>query len=173
MSRCGVVVRLKLKLIRGRRTAVFLLAFAATTVVGCTATEVGVSRNELPRSVPSVAPGSELSAALSAYEKGNFGYSAKYFEMAAEKSPRNMTACLGMAASYDWLYRFDLADQAYSTCNRIEGNSFSYHNNKGFSYLLRGDYDKASASFNRAKQIRPNDPVVETNLKVLRDAASN
>lgn len=153
------------------------LAFGAlmaglATLAGCGATGVEASRNAIPRSVPDVPSGAELATAMTAFESGNFGYAAKYFEMAARRSPRDMQACLGMAASYDWLYRFDLADRAYGTCRRIGKDAFSYHNNMGFSYLLRGDYGRASVSFARAREIRPNDPVVETNLRILRDAAS-
>lgn len=149
-----------------------VLTAGLATIAGCGSTAIEASRNAIPRSVPNVPPGAELSTAMTAFESGNFGYSAKYFEMAAKKSPQDMTACLGMAASYDWLYRFDLSDRAYGTCRKIAKDAFSYHNNIGFSYLLRGDYGKASVSFARAREIRPNDPVVETNLRILRDAAS-
>ncbi|WP_370160914.1 tetratricopeptide repeat protein [Limimaricola soesokkakensis] len=143
-----------------------------TAIAGCEPTTIEVSRNAIPQSVPSVPPGAELSTAMTAFESGNFGYSAKYFEMAAKKSPQDVTACLGLAASYDWLYRFDLSQRAYDTCGKIAKETFSYHNNLGFSYLLRGDYGKASVSFARARELRPADPVVETNLRILRDATS-
>ena len=152
--------------------ALVVLTTGLATVAGCGSTAIEASRNAIPRSVPNVPPGAELSTAMTAFESGNFGYSAKYFEMAAKRSPQDMTACLGMAASYDWLYRFDLADRAYGTCRKIAKDTFSYHNNIGFSYLLRGDYGKASVSFARARQLQPDDPVVETNLRILRDAAS-
>ena len=157
---------------RHRTAALFVLMAGLGTVAGCGATAVGASRNAIPQSVPPVPPGTELATAMTAFESGNFGYSAKYFEMAVEQSPQDMSACLGMAASYDWLYRFDLSDRAYVTCSEIAEDSFSYHNNLGFSYLLRGDYGNASVSFARASQLRPGDPLVATNLRILRDAAS-
>lgn len=152
--------------------AVVVLTAGLATIAGCGSTAIEASRNAIPQSVPDVPAGAELSTAMTAFESGNFGYSAKYFEMAAKRSPQDMTACLGMAASYDWLYRFDLADRAYGTCHKIAKDAFSYHNNIGFSYLLRGDYGKASVSFAQARQLQPGDPVVETNLRILRDAAS-
>ena len=91
-----------------------------------------------PASVPSVPVGAELSTARTAFEAGNFGYAARYFELAAEASPESIDACLGLAASYDWLYRFDLSDRAYETCRETGEDAYIYHNNVGFSQLLRG-----------------------------------
>ncbi len=155
-----------------RRISLFVITTVLASTAGCGTTAVTDSRNSIPSNVPEVPSGAELSTAMTAFESGNFGFSAKYFEMAAKKSPNDMTACLGMAASYDWLYRFDLADRAYGKCSKIGKDNFTYHNNVGFSYLLRGDYGKASVSFARAKQLRPGDPTAENNLRILRDAAS-
>lgn len=157
---------------KSRTLVLVIMTAGLTTVLGCGSTAIEASRNAIPRTVPEVPPGAELSTAITAFESGNFGYSAKYFEMASERAPGDVTACLGMAASYDWLYRFELADDAYGTCSKIAKDSFSYHNNLGFSYLLRGDYGKASVSFAKANQLKPNEAVIETNLRILRDATS-
>ena len=149
-----------------------LLAGAVVTIGGCNANRVNTSRNSLPAEVPSVPAGAELATAKTAFETGNFGYAARYFEMAAESSPESMEACLGLAASYDWLYRFDLSDRIYGICRETGGETFSYHNNLGFSHLLRGEYGKASVSFARANALKPGDPVVRTNLRILRDVSS-
>ncbi|PZX13122.1 hypothetical protein LX81_03350 [Palleronia aestuarii] len=157
---------------KARRLALVMLLAGLGTVAGCGSTGIEASRNAIPRSVPAVPAGTELATARTAFDSGSFGYSAKYYEMAAKSDPASMEACLGMAASYDWLYRFDEADKAYARCSKIASDTFQYHNNMGFSYLLRGDYGKASVSFTRARSIRPADPVVNTNLRILRDAAS-
>ncbi|WP_299364506.1 hypothetical protein [uncultured Paracoccus sp.] len=83
-----------------------------------------------------------------------------------------MEACLGLAGSYDWLYRFELADQTYASCRKIGGETFAYHNNVGFSYLLRGDYGRASVSLAQARRLQPGHPVIENNLRILRNASS-
>lgn len=155
-----------------RSLAWIAVTAASATLAGCSTTAPEASRNAIPRDVPAVPAGAELSTAVTAFESGNFGYSARYFKMAAERAPQDMQACLGLAASYDWLYRFDLADRAYADCAEIGQDAFSYHNNLGFSYLLRGEYGKASVSFARARALRPGDPVVQTNLRILRDATS-
>ena len=158
--------------IASRAWGLAVLTAALATIGGCSSTAIEASRNVLPAEVPSVPAGTELATAKTAFETGNFGYAARYFEMAAESSPENMEACLGLAASYDWLYRFDLSDRTYATCRTIDGETFSYHNNVGFSHILRGEYGKASVSFARANALRPDHPVVETNLRVLRDVSS-
>jgi len=50
---------------------------------------------------------------LENFNRGNFGISQRYFKDAVEKAPKDVTAWIGLAASYDRLRRFDLADQAY------------------------------------------------------------
>ena len=137
--------------------------------MGCDSTSMEATRLSLPTDVPEVPAGAELRAARSAFEAGNFGYAARYFEQVEGDAE----ACLGLAASYDWLYRFDLADRAYERCAEIGGETFAYENNRGFSYLLRGESGKAAARFARAMAIRPDDPTVRTNLRILGDAASD
>ena len=144
----------------------------AATLAACSSTDVGASRNALPSVVPSVPAGTEFATARTAFETGNFGYAARYFEMAAEDAPGSMEACLGLAASYDWLYRFDLAKEAYGDCRKIDGDDFAYYNNIGFSHLLRGEFGQAAVAFARAESLRPGHPVVRTNLRILRDVAS-
>ena len=155
-----------------RAWALAVMMAALGIVGGCSQTAIEASRNVLPAEVPTVPAGTEFATARTAFETGNFGYAARYFEMAAEDSPENMEACLGLAASYDWLYRFDLSDRAYGTCREIDGEAFAFHNNRGFSHLLRGEYGKASVSFGRANVLKPGHPVVKTNLRILRDVAS-
>src|SRR5262245_43789272 len=46
------------------------------------------------------------------FGRGSYGLAERYFRDAVEKAPRDATAWVGLAASYDRLRRFDLADQA-------------------------------------------------------------
>ena len=57
------------------------------------------------------------------FYEGNFGLAQQYFQDAVEKSPSDVTAWIGLAASYDRLGRFDLADQAYGAAAKLEGSS--------------------------------------------------
>lgn len=154
---------------RGR---VLTLMMAIAFAVSCSPTSVSAPRQTIPANVPTVPAGTELSTAKTSFESGNFGFAARYFDMALKASPNNMEACLGLAGSYDWLYRFDLADRTYANCRKIGGETFAYHNNIGFSYFLRGDHGRASVSLAQAQRLRPGHPIIETNLRILRDASS-
>ena len=48
-----------------------------------------------------------LKLALEHFNRGSFGLAAKYFEDAVTKAPRDATAWIGLAASYDRIGRFD------------------------------------------------------------------
>lgn len=73
----------------------------------------------------------------------------------------------GLAASYDQLRRFDLADRAYGQVAKIAGESAVLHNNRGYSYLLRGEKAKARAEFARAQRLDPNNAFIRANADGL------
>src|SRR5262249_10814437 len=47
------------------------------------------------------------------FRSGNYGSAEEKFRKAVEVTPKDAEAWLGLAASYDQLRRFDLADKAY------------------------------------------------------------
>jgi len=63
------------------------------------------------------------------FRNNNFGLAEKSFRSAAEKHPRDAEAWVGLAASYDRLHRFDLADRAYQEAIRIVGPTPEILNN--------------------------------------------
>jgi tetratricopeptide (TPR) repeat protein len=63
----------------------------------------------------------------------------KYYRRAVEATRQNGSAWIGLAAAYDRLGRFDLADVAYRRAVRLEGENYIILNNRGYSCLLRGD----------------------------------
>ena len=85
----------------------------------------------------------DLSMAKQYFRDGNFGLAERYFRRAAEIGPRDAEAWLGLAASYDRLKRFDLADRAYAQLLHITGPTAVVLNNIGYSYILRGEYGRA------------------------------
>ncbi len=101
------------------------------------------------------------------YRTGNFGLAEKHFRAAAESQPRNPEAWLGLAASYDELRRFDLADRAYAQAIRIAGQQVAIINNQGYSYILRGDYKRAREKLLLASVQAPDNPHVQANLQLL------
>ena len=104
------------------------------------------------------------------FYEGNFGLSQQYFQDAVEKSPSDVTAWIGLAASYDRLGRFDLADQAYGAAAKLEGSTVRLLNNEGYSYMLRGDLKTARAKFQSAVRLDPNNQTTLNNIKLLDDS---
>ena len=101
------------------------------------------------------------------FYEGNFGLAQQYFQNAVEKSPNDVTAWIGLAASYDRLGRFDLADRAYAAAAKLEGETPRLLNNEGYSYMLRGDLKAAQAKFQRALRLDPNNETTLNNIKLL------
>jgi tetratricopeptide (TPR) repeat protein len=108
-----------------------------------------------------------LKLGLEYFKKGSYGIANRYFRDAVEKAPEDAEAWIGLAASYDRLRRFDLADQAYATAIKLTGETVQILNDRGYSYLLRGDLGKARAKFLKAYQLDPTNPTVINNIQLL------
>lgn len=119
-------------------------------------------------------------AALSSDELGRLGRrdlsagfpgkAERYFRAAVEKNGEDPAAWLGLAAAYDNLARYDLADRAYEQVLRLQGETAGNLNNRGYSALLRGDTRRALALFKRAQALEPQNAVVANNILLLRSA---
>ena len=101
------------------------------------------------------------------FNRGNFGTAERYFRDAVEKAPKDVTAWIGLAASYDRVGRFDLADRAYVQAIRLAGETTEILNNQGYSYMLRGDLVAARKKFMKAYEREPNNPTIVNNLRLL------
>ena len=117
-------------------------------------------------------PHDDLQLGKRYFRNNNFGLAEKSFRTAVEKHPRDADAWVGLAASYDRLRRFDLADRAYQEAVRIVGRTPEVLNNMGFSYLLRGDYARARKTFREAHAKDPANPYIEANMQLLEESAS-
>ena len=115
-------------------------------------------------------PNDELNLGKKHYRANNFGLAEKHFRLAVEKHPRDAEAWLGLAASYDRLRRFDLADRAYSQAIGILGPTVEILNNQGYSYMLRGDYKRAHAALAAAQRKDPASKYVQNNLRLLEES---
>jgi Flp pilus assembly protein TadD len=101
------------------------------------------------------------------FYEGNFGLAQQYFQDAVERMPRDEFAWIGLAASYDRLGRFDLADRSYAAAVKLAGYTPSILNNEGYSYMLRGDLIKARAKFDAALRLDPTNATAINNLALL------
>ncbi len=108
-----------------------------------------------------------LKLGLEYFNKGAYGIANRYFRDAVEKAPNDAEAWTGLAASSDRLRRFDLADQAYTQAIKLTGETVQILNDRGYSYLLRGDLTKARAKFRQAYRLDPTNPTIINNLQLL------
>jgi Flp pilus assembly protein TadD len=109
----------------------------------------------------------DLSLGKKQYAAGNFGLAERYFRRAAEQHPRDAEAWVGLAAAYDRLRRFDFADRAYNQAAAIIGPTAELLNNRGYSYMLRGDYTRARTTLLAAAAKDPKNQFVKNNLELL------
>lgn len=112
-------------------------------------------------------PQDDLNLGRKYFRSANFGLAEKHFRRAVELHPRDAEAWVGLAASYDRLKRFELADRAYSQAANIIGETPDIMNNRGFSYILRGDYRRARRTLEAALKRAPENPYIRNNLALL------
>jgi Flp pilus assembly protein TadD len=115
-------------------------------------------------------PHDDLRLAKKYFRSNNYGLAEKAFRTAVEQHPRDAEAWIGLAASYDRLHRFDLADRAYQQAVRIVGPTVEILNNQGFSYMLRGDYARAHKKLEEAEAKDPGNPYVAANIRLLEES---
>ena len=112
-------------------------------------------------------PSDDLANGKKQYRAANFRLAERYFRRAVEIHPRDAEAWLGLAAAYDRLRRFDLADRAYDQVVAIIGPTPEVLNNRGYSYMLRGDYPHARTTLLAAAAKDPRNPYIKNNLELL------
>jgi Flp pilus assembly protein TadD len=112
----------------------------------------------------------DLSLGKQHYRTGSYGLAEKYFRRAVETHATDAEAWLGLAAAYDRLRRFDLADRAYAQAIRIAGPTVEIVNNQGYSLMLRGKYREAAAKFAQAATKAPENQYVKNNIRLLAEA---
>jgi Flp pilus assembly protein TadD len=97
----------------------------------------------------------------------NYGLAEMHFRRAVEANPGDAEGWLGLAASYDQLKRWTLADRAYGEALKLTGPTPAFLNNRGYSYLLRGDVRRASEDLSLAAAKEPDNEQIQNNLKAL------
>ncbi len=115
-------------------------------------------------------PNDDLAIGKKYYRQGSYGLAERHFRKAVELHPRDAESWLGLAAAYDQLRRFDLADRAYAQVVKMIGETPEVMNNIGFSYILRNDYRRAHATLLAARAKAPDNPHILANLKMLEQA---
>jgi Flp pilus assembly protein TadD len=103
------------------------------------------------------------------YRDGDYGLAENSFREAIEQDHNNAEAWLGLAASYDRLKRFDLADRAYDVVVKLVGYTPAVLNNLGYHQLLRGNRDAAEKNLAAARNADPENPFIRNNLLLMGD----
>jgi Flp pilus assembly protein TadD len=157
------------------------LIIAAAALGACTATKQAEGAADLElttASVPAAAASNpdagkpldevkdDLALGKEHYRATNYGLAELHFRRATE-AHGNAEAWLGLAAAYDQLRRFELADRAYQHAFKLTGPTPEVLNNRGYSYLLRGDIRRASQDLSAAAAGAPENERIRNNLKAL------
>ena len=72
------------------------------------------------------------------FARGEYGLAEQNFREATEKTPQDAASWIALAACYDRLRRFDLADRAYETAIKLSGEDTADSEQSGlFLYVAR------------------------------------
>ena len=141
------------------------LAFIAVTLTGCALPNL----DQAPAFGQPQRTEEDLKQGQMHFARGQFGLSEKYFRSAVERYPKDPEAWLGLAASYDQLARFKLADQSYERAKSLIGETPILLNNLGYSRMLRGDLGQSKRYLQRAQQQAPLDIRITSNIRELNE----
>lgn len=143
----------------------------AVVLVGCVKDRKGIVFADATASLPRASrldPAQEnLVKAQEHFRNENYGLAENLYRKAIEQNPHNGDAWVGLAASYDRLRRFELAERAYGVVVKKVGYTINVHNNLGYHHYLRGNLAKARKHFDAAHEIDPTNPYVLNNLKLI------
>lgn len=154
-------------------TRLLLAAILAAGLAGCESLEAVDGEDDLTASITdtsSFGTAPELvwiEKAKENYKNGNYGLSERYYRRAIEERHNNAEAWLGLAASYDRLKRFDLAERAYDQLIQIAGHTPTVLNNLAYHHMLRGDFKTARLTLMKASEKDPGNRYVKRNLQLL------
>jgi Flp pilus assembly protein TadD len=143
-----------------------LLLAACQTLPGA-----DVAATATPQTPPADEIRDDLGLGKLHFRNGNFGLAELHFRRAVEDKPALAEGWVGLAASYDQLKRWDLADRAYGEVLRLTGPTPAFLNNRGYSYFLRGDIRRASLDLSAAAARDPGDERIQNNLRALDERA--
>jgi Tfp pilus assembly protein PilF len=158
------------RFVRAGAAAIVALALAGCQPIATPTPVPNAVTGENPADVKYYPSDEPVKLGIQRFTEGNFGLAQHYFQDAVEKTPKDATAWVGLAASYDRLGRFDLADRSYAAAVKLVGHTPAILNNEGYSYMLRGDLGKARAKFDAALRLDPGNATAINNLALLNES---
>lgn len=133
-----------------------LLAGVALVASGCTADwSNGETANYKWTQNPPVQAGAQAPYALGKkqFAKGLYGMALKNLRVALVREPKSIDRLNAVAATYDKLGRFDLAERYYARALGVDPNSVQTLNNIGYSFLMQEDYVSARYYLDQAAKV--------------------
>ena len=121
----------------------------------------------VPKGLLGKDPNDDLSLGKKHFRAANFGLAERHFRRAVELHPRDLEAWVGLAASYDRLRRFDLADRAYDQAMKIAGPTAEILNNQGYSSCCAATIAAPARRCWQAQAQDPSNPYIKNNLELL------
>lgn len=152
------------------RAQVILIMIAGLALAGCGSTGLpGIAAfDPTAHSAGNTpAPGNALARAQSEFRNRNFGLAEQQYRKLVEAEPTNANAWLGLGSVHDELARFDLADKDYAQVAKLSGTTPELLNDRGYSYMLRGDLPRARKLLLRARTMDPSNKFIANNLRML------
>jgi Flp pilus assembly protein TadD len=119
------------------------------------------------KAAPDKDAGDDLALGKKHFAAGNATLAERHFRRAVERDPAAAESWLGLAACYDRQHKFERADRAYDEAVKIAGPTAEILNNRGYSYMLRGDAKRARATLLEAQGKDPGNAFVKNNLELL------
>jgi tetratricopeptide (TPR) repeat protein len=123
--------------------------------------------DSIPKGLLGKDPNDDLSLGKKYFRAADFNLAERHFRRAVEQHPRDLESWIGLAAAYDRLRRWELADRAYNQALKIAGATPELLNNIGYSLMLRGDYRRARETLLQAQAQDPANPYIRNNLELL------
>lgn len=121
-------------------------------------------------SAPSEASIDAYASGKENFAAGRLGLAIVDFERALKEHGPSVDRLNALAATYDRLSRFDLADRAYRQALVLDPNSSQTLNNLGYSYMLRGRVDLAAAYLAKAQSLAKGNQTIGGNLALANEA---
>lgn len=101
-----------------------------------------------------------------------WGAAVHAFQTATARDPHHVGAYNGLAAAYDRLGRFDLADRAYMEALTLAPDDPTTLNNMGWSRHLRGQPELARVYLRHAAELAPEENITLANLDAVETVAA-
>ncbi len=151
------------------------VALAAMLLSSCSLPALFTAEKPADRGVVSASGEATRGVTSPMYEKGKahfnagqFGLAVNEFQAARAETPSSVEILNGLAATYDRLGRFDLADRYYKEAVALDPKNAQTLNNIAYSLILRGDPKHAIPLLDLAKGETPTEPVVDANLQLAK-----